>query len=82
MISLDATTVLLQWAVGGLLFLWVTCRHRQVGIGYGWLLRITYMVMLVSAFVVAFLTEVVIEREIIIMGVVVDTTVPLLNYFM
>ena len=81
MIRLDATTVLLQWAVGGLLFLWVTCRHRQVGIGYGWLLRITYMVMLVSAFVVAFLTEVVIEREIIIMGVVAATTVPLLNSY-
>ena len=82
MIRLDATTVLLQWAVGGLLFLWVTCRHRQVGIGYGWLLRITYIIMMVSAFVVAVLTEVVIEREIIIMGVVVATIVPLLNSFL
>jgi hypothetical protein len=40
------------------------------------------MVMLVSAFVVAVLTEVVIEREIIIMGVVAATTVPLLNSFL
>ena len=42
MIRLDAATVLLQWATGGLLFLWVTTRRRQVGIGYGWLLRGVY----------------------------------------
>ena len=42
MIRLDAATVLLQWATGGLLFLWVTSRRRQVGIGYGWLLRSVY----------------------------------------
>ena len=39
MFRLDAATVLLQWAVGGLAFLWVTTRHRMVGLGYGWLLR-------------------------------------------
>jgi hypothetical protein len=39
---LDAATVLLQWATGGLLFLWVTSRRREVGIGYGWLLRGVY----------------------------------------
>jgi hypothetical protein len=38
-IGLDAGVVLLQWATGGLLFLWVTGRRRVVGIGYGWLLR-------------------------------------------
>jgi hypothetical protein len=38
-IRLDAATVLLQWAVGGLFFLWVTTRAREVGIGYGWLVR-------------------------------------------
>lgn len=42
---LDAATVLLQWAVGGLFFLWVTSRRREVGIGYGWLLRTTYGVL-------------------------------------
>jgi hypothetical protein len=41
-IRLDAATVLLQWATGGLLFLWVTTRRREVGLGYGWLLRGTY----------------------------------------
>ena len=42
MIALDAATVLLQWATGGLFFLWITTRRRQVGVGYGWLLRGTY----------------------------------------
>jgi hypothetical protein len=37
--------VLLQWAVGGLFFAWVTTRRREVGIGYGWTVRITYVVM-------------------------------------
>ena len=45
MIRLDVATVLLQWATGGLLFLWVTTRRREVGIGYGWLLRGTYVVI-------------------------------------
>lgn len=49
MIRLDAATVLLQWAVGGLLFLWVTTRRREVGIGYGWLLRGTYLVFAAGA---------------------------------
>jgi hypothetical protein len=50
-IRLDAATVLLQWAVGGLLFLWVTTRRRQVSLGYGWLLRGTYVLMAVAAVV-------------------------------
>lgn len=43
--TLDAATVCLQWATGGLLFLWVTGRRREVGLGYGWLLRGTYGLM-------------------------------------
>ncbi len=35
-----------QWATGGLLFGWVTTRRREVGIGYGWSVRITYGLML------------------------------------
>ncbi len=45
MIRLDAATVLLQWSTGGLAFLWVTTRRREVGLGYGWLLRGTYGLM-------------------------------------
>ena len=49
MIGLDAGVVLLQWATGGLLFLWVTTRRREVGIGYGWLLRGVYLTLAVGA---------------------------------
>jgi hypothetical protein len=49
MIRLDAATVLLQWSVGGLFFLWFTTRRRQIGIGYGWLLRGVYLVMALGA---------------------------------
>jgi hypothetical protein len=48
-IRLDAATLLLQWATGGLLFLWVTTRRRDVGIGYGWLLRGVYIVLAAGA---------------------------------
>lgn len=51
-ISLDAATVLLQWAVGGLFFCWVTTRHREAGLGYGWLLRGVYGAMAILAAVV------------------------------
>ncbi|HEX4866559.1 MAG TPA: hypothetical protein VFV32_02935 [Acidimicrobiales bacterium] len=49
MFRLDAATVLLQWAAGGLLFLWVTTRRREVSLGYGWLLRGTYLLMALGA---------------------------------
>jgi hypothetical protein len=39
---LEISTVMLQWAAGGLAFLWVTTRRREVGLGYGWLLRGVY----------------------------------------
>jgi hypothetical protein len=48
-IRLDAATVLLQWATGGLAFLWVTTRRREVGVGYGWLLRVSYMAIAAGA---------------------------------
>jgi len=38
-VKLDGGVFLLQWATGGLLFTWVTTRRREVGLGYGWLLR-------------------------------------------
>jgi hypothetical protein len=41
-VKLDGGVFLLQWATGGLLFAWVTTRRREVGLGYGWLLRIVY----------------------------------------
>lgn len=53
-IELDASTVLLQWAVGGMLGCWFTTRHREVGLGYGWLLRGTYVLMAGAAAYIGF----------------------------
>ena len=77
MIRLDAATVLLQWAVGGLLFLWVTTRRRQVGVGYGWLLRATYLLMAVGAFVVGVWIDPVPVREASSLAVAVAASVAL-----
>ncbi len=49
MIKLEAATVLLQWAVGGMAFCWFTTRRRMVGLGYGWLLRSIYGLMALAA---------------------------------
>jgi len=68
-VSLDAATVLLQWASGGLLFCWVTTRRRQVGIGYGWLLRGTYGLMAIAAAVVGFVYQPVAVRDVAAIGV-------------
>jgi hypothetical protein len=48
-VRLDVASVLLQWATGGLFFLWVTTRRREVGLGYGWLLRGTYAILALGA---------------------------------
>ncbi len=69
MIRLDAATVLLQWAVGGLAFLWFTTRRREVGIGYGWLLRGTYLALAATAAVLGLRFGVVWVREISSMAV-------------
>ena len=49
MIELDVATVLLQWATGGLLFLWFTTRKHEISAGYGWLLRGTFCVLAAGA---------------------------------
>jgi hypothetical protein len=54
-IDFDAASLLLQWATGGLFFLWVTGRRREVGLGYGWLLRGTYGLMALGAAGIGFL---------------------------
>lgn len=50
----DVATVLCQWATGGLAYLWVTTRRREVGLGYGWLLRSLYGAIAVIAAVTGF----------------------------
>lgn len=56
-VQLDLASVLLQWAAGGLAFLWVTSRHRVLGIGYGWLLRSVYAVLAVGGVAVGVLAD-------------------------
>jgi hypothetical protein len=52
-IGFNASTVMLQWATGGLLFLWVTTRGRLVGLGYGWLMRGVFAAIGVIGLIVA-----------------------------
>ncbi len=77
MIRLDAATVLLQWATGGLLFLWVTTRRREVGIGYGWLLRAVYAVLALGGVAAGLLVDAVPVRDACSIGVVVASGVAL-----
>lgn len=77
MIHLDAATVLLQWATGGLLFLWVTTRRREVGIGYGWLLRGVYGLMAVGAVAAGRIGDAVPVRDVAAAGVVLAAVVAL-----
>ncbi|HXH58061.1 hypothetical protein [Iamia sp.] len=63
MIRLDAATVLLQWSTGGLAFLWVTTRRREVGLGYGWLLRATFGLLALAGAVIGFGVGVVWVRD-------------------
>ena len=77
MIALDAATVLLQWAVGGMAFGWFTTRRREVGLGYGWLLRGTDLLMAVGAFLAGLALDVVPVREAASLGVAVACFVTL-----
>ena len=77
MISLDASTVLLQWAVGGLLWLWVTTRRREVGLGYGWLLRSVFLVLAMGSLAVGIAFVTVAVREISTVGVIIATAIAL-----
>ncbi|MGF1598287.1 MAG: hypothetical protein ACFCVK_15360 [Acidimicrobiales bacterium] len=81
MIELDASSVLLQWATGGLFFLWVTGRRRLVGVGYGWLLRSTYGLLALGAFVIGLRLDSVPGRDLPALGVAVATAAAgLLSY--
>ena len=77
MIRLDAATVLLQWATGGLLFTWVTTRHREVGLGYGWLMRGVYLMMAAGALACGLAFGVVPVREVATAGVILATLLAL-----
>jgi hypothetical protein len=56
-IRLEAATVLLQWAVGGMAFCWFTTRRRLAGLGYGWLLRGVYATIAFGALAAGLLAD-------------------------
>jgi hypothetical protein len=76
-IRLDAASVLLQWATGGLFFCWLTTRRREVGLGYGWLLRGTYGLFAVLALVIGLRWDTVVVRELAAAGVALAAAVAL-----
>jgi hypothetical protein len=76
-IRLDAATVLLQWSAGGLAFLWVTTRRREVGLGYGWLLRATFGLLALAGAVIGFRVGVVWARDLASLAVAAAATAAL-----
>ena len=63
MIELEAATLLVGWAAGGWFFLWVTTRRREVGLGYGWLMRGIFLALAAGSLVAALVSEPVWSRE-------------------
>ncbi len=66
-----------QWAVGGLFFLWITTRRREVGIGYGWLLRGTFIVFALGSIFLGIVFRTVPVREVASALVIVAALVAL-----
>ena len=71
MIRIDAATVLVQWAAGGWVFLWVTTRRREVGLGYGWLQRMVFLVIAAGSVAASLATDVVWTRDLTTLGFLV-----------
>ena len=57
MIELEAATLLVGWAAGGWSFLWVTTRRREVGLGYGWLMRGIFLALAAGSLAAALASE-------------------------
>lgn len=77
MIELSAATFCLQWATGGLFFLWVTTRRREVGIGYGWLMRASFGIIAALGVFVGLRYDDALGRELAGGALVLATTVAL-----
>ena len=78
MIDFQASTFLLQWATGGLLFLWVSSKTRLIGLGFGWTTRITYLVIAGIGLVVGVKGDTLRLREISNIGLLMATSFALL----
>ncbi|MTH90852.1 MAG: hypothetical protein F2939_04340 [Actinobacteria bacterium] len=69
MMRLDAATFLLQWATGGIAFLWFTLRSQEISIGYSKLLRGVFGSLAIFAVAAGFYFDKVLIREIASIGV-------------
>mgnify|MGYP001492941749 FL=1 len=78
MIDFQASTFLLQWATGGLLFLWVSSKTRLIGLGFGWTTRITYLVIAGIGLVVGVMGDTLWFREISNIGLLMAASFALL----
>ncbi len=74
MIDFQPSTFLLQWATGGLLFLWVSNKTRLIGLGFGWTTRITYLVIAGIGLVVGVKGDTLWLREISNIGLLMATS--------
>jgi hypothetical protein len=63
-VKLDAATVMLQWASGGMLFLWFTMRSGEISVGYGKLLRGVYAALALIGVALGFAFDTILGREI------------------
>ena len=61
---LDPATFLLQWATGGIAFLWFTLRSQEISIGYSKLLRGVFGSLAIFAVAAGFYFDKVLIREI------------------
>ena len=62
--KLDAATVMLQWASGGMLFLWFTFRSGEISVGYAKLLRGVYATIALGGAALGFALDRIIIREV------------------
>ena len=86
MIELDAATLLVGWAAGGWSLLWVTTRRREVGLGYGWLMRGIFLALAAAALALGLLqasiwsdSPAATGRDLATMGLIGSGTVALLR---
>jgi hypothetical protein len=70
-VKLDAATVMLQWASGGMLFLWFTLRSGEISVGYGKLLRGVYAAIALIGVALGFMFNHVPLREAALLGLAV-----------
>lgn len=79
MIEVHGATVLAMWATGGFGFLWVTTRRREVGIGYGWTMRLTYIAVAAIALATGLMAGPFWPREIFVAAMICASSVALVQ---